>query len=59
MVCITTQCIALYREAQKSVTRAHSLELTELCWLRPVTGMNHLHATFIIQLLQYFGKFSK
>jgi hypothetical protein len=43
----------------KSVTRAHYLESTELCRLKPVTGMNHLYASFIIQLLQYFGKFSK
>jgi len=59
MVCITIQCVALYREVQKSVTGAHSLESTELCRLKAVTGMNNLHAPFIIQLLQYFGKFSK
>ena len=49
-VSLHVQCVALYGEAQKSVTRAHSLELRELCRLKPVTGMNHLHASFIIQL---------
>lgn len=59
LACVTIQCVALYREAQKYVNRAHYLALTEICRLKPVTGTNHLHASFIIQLLPYFGKFSK